>query len=280
MKTIIAAFCDAAATDQAAQLLRSRLQGSGQTSVPSIHTLTYRSAGDDVLRTLSPLHIPDDRAHLYAEIMRRGAALLIAQVPDGEATQLADELDGLGSLDLDSAEERWRKDGWNGYDDKIPFDARACASERRSLEQESMIGHERTLQPQADQMQGQGNLDVVEENVTIGKRHVARGGVRVRTFVVERPVEETVELREEHIDVTREPVDEPLSPEAADSTFVEDEFVVSASGEEAIVGKEARIVERVHVGKSEETRTETIQETERRRDVEVEDLDHQPPARR
>ena len=88
-----------------------------------------------------------------------------------------------------------------------------------------------------------------------------------------RPVQEDVTLREERIDVRRERVDEPISPEAMDSTLTEDEFVVTAKGEEAVVGKEARVVERVHVGKTADTRTERIEETERRRDVEVEEIE-------
>ena len=46
-----------------------------------------------------------------------------------------------------------------------------------------------------------------------------------------------------------------------------------------MIGKEARVVERVHIGKEAETRTETVQGTERRRDVEVEPLD-KPRSRR
>jgi hypothetical protein len=82
-----------------------------------------------------------------------------------------------------------------------------------------------------------------------------------------------VQLTEERIDVARERVDEPISPQAVDATLTEDEFVVTARGEEAVVGKEARVVERVHVGKTADTRTETVRETERRRDVEVESID-------
>ena len=55
--------------------------------------------------------------------------------------------------------------------------------------------------------------------------------------------------------------------------LTEDEFVVTARGEEAVVGKEARVVERVHVGKTADTRTEHIEETERRRDVDVQPVE-------
>jgi stress response protein YsnF len=254
MKTIIAAFCDRMDAQQAVQYLQSR-------GVNDVQLLAYQ---DNPIETLGTYNVPDDRAQLYAEVMRRGAPLLVAHTDD-DARKLAAEIDRFGSLDIEAAEKRWRKEGWKGHDaNAMPFDAQAHARERDLLRQDSGI----------EAASGQGTeLDVVEQKVNIGKREVARGGVRIRTFVAERPVHEEVQLRDERIDVTRERVDEPISQGSADSTFTEDEFVVTARGEEAVVGKETRVVERVHVGKTVDTRTESIDETERRRDVEVERLD-------
>ena len=245
MKMIIAAFCDRAAAEQAASYLRTK-QPDGQ-----VQLLNYQ---DGVLDTLRSHDIPHERVDLYAEALRRGAVLLVARVDDDDAQEIAAELDRLGSLDLDAAGQRWRESGWTGFDaTSQPYDEAALTAERADLERES--------------------IPIVEEQVAIGKRQVQRGGIRVRTFITEQPVHETVQLREEHIDVHREQVNEPISPAAADSTFREDEYVVTATGEEAVVGKEARVVERVHVGKTAETREETIEETERRTDVEVEQLE-------
>ena len=66
---------------------------------------------------------------------------------------------------------------------------------------------------------------------------------------------------------------------SADTTFTEDEYVVTATGEEAVVEKQARVVERVRVEKQAEQHTETIDEVERRRDVAVEDLPPPQPRR-
>ncbi len=123
------------------------------------------------------------------------------------------------------------------------------------------------------------NVAVVQEEVKIGKRDVGRGGVRVRTFVTETPVSEQVNLHEERVDVRREPVREPVPIEATHEAFSEDEFIVTAKGQEPVVEKQAKVVERVHVGKEAETRTETIEEAERRRDVEVEQLPSSEPRR-
>ena len=47
------------------------------------------------------------------------------------------------------------------------------------------------------------SIPVVEEELQVGKRAVKRGGVRVYSHVVEKPVEENIELREEHVNVER-----------------------------------------------------------------------------
>jgi stress response protein YsnF len=235
--------------------------------------------GTELMSRLQSFRVPDDRAQLYAEVARRGAPIVIAHA-DNDARDIARELDRMGSLDLDTAAKRWRKSGWNGYDaDAIPYDADACAGERDLLRQE-MLGRDENIAAgdidtsvRRNRDTTAGDLDVIEERVVVGKREVPRGGVRVRTYVAERPVEQQVQLTEERIDVARERVDEPISPQAVDATLTEDEFVVTARGEEAVVGKEARVVERVHVGKTADTRTETVRETERRRDVEVESID-------
>lgn len=268
MKTILAAFCDSNAAQQAIQYLRSQ-------NVTDIQLLSGQDG--NLIDRLNGFDIPAERAQLYAEVTRRGAPLLIAHT-DHDARSLANDLDRMGSLDLDAAEKRWRKEGWNGYDSSsLPYDAQACAGEQQFLRQESQyMGSDTGIDRNLDTTMGRDidrDLEVVEEKVSIGKRQVQRGGVRVRTFVTERPIHEQVQLREERVEVRREPVNERIAPTAMDSTLGEDEFVVTAQGEEAVVGKEARVVERVHVGKVAETRTETIEETERRRDVEVEQIE-------
>ena len=259
MNTIIAAFCDSATAQQALQYIHSR-------GVTDAELLTHGGGTTDRLRDF---HIPDDKAGLYAEVMRRGAPVLVAHSDNDDAREIASELDRMGSLDLDAASSRWRQAGWNGYDESsLPYDAAACAGEQQQLRQESMPEAARPDVAATDTR----DIDVIEEKVNIGTRAVERGAVRVRTYVVERPVHESVELHEERIDVTREPVNERVSPAAMDSTLRDEEFVLTAQGEEAVVGKEARVVERVHVGKVAETRRETIDETERRQEVEVEPI--------
>lgn len=111
-------------------------------------------------------------------------------------------------------------------------------------------------------------IPVVEESLQVGKREVERGGVRVESKLVERPINKQVSLREEHVKVERHAVDRPASP--GDMTaFREGTFELRERAEEAVVAKTARVVEEVVIGKTVEQKTQTIHETLRHTEISV-----------
>ena len=112
----------------------------------------------------------------------------------------------------------------------------------------------------------------IEEELSVGKTKAVTGGVRVTTSVTETPVEETVTLREEHVAAERKSVDRKLSPKEAEAAFQEKTVEVLATSEEAEVSKEARVVGEVAIGKTVEQREETVKDTVRRTEVEVEEI--------
>ena len=114
-------------------------------------------------------------------------------------------------------------------------------------------------------------IPVVEEELRVGKREVEKGGVRVTSNVTETPVEEEVRLREERINVERRPVNRPVSN--ADNAFQSGTIEVTESAEEAVVAKNARVVEEVVVNKDVQERTERVQDTLHRTDVDVEPVE-------
>jgi uncharacterized protein (TIGR02271 family) len=124
---------------------------------------------------------------------------------------------------------------------------------------------------EARKEQGETVQEVAEE-LTVGKRKAATGGVRVVTSVSERPVEETVTLREEQVSAKRKPADRELSPEEAEAAFEGKTVEVLATSEEAEVSKQARVVGEVAVGKRVKEREATVKDTVRRTEVEVEEL--------
>ena len=114
-----------------------------------------------------------------------------------------------------------------------------------------------------------GTLQLSEENLAVGKRVVNRGGTRVRRFVVETPVEESVSLHSEKVTLERRPVTDgrPVTDSFTDKTIEATE-----SAEEAVVSKTARVYEEVGLRKEATDRTETIRDTVRKEEVEVEQL--------
>ena len=79
---------------------------------------------------------------------------------------------------------------------------------------------------------------------------------------------EQIRLRNEQINVERRTVDQPLSAADTDA-FRERTIDMTATGEEAVVGKTARVVEEVIVSKTATENVEDVSDTVRRTDVEI-----------
>jgi uncharacterized protein (TIGR02271 family) len=108
----------------------------------------------------------------------------------------------------------------------------------------------------------------VEEEFSVGKREVERGRVRIHTRVQESPVEQSIRLREEKVSVERRPVDRPATE--ADLQARQDETIeITETAEEAVVSKRTRVVEEVVVRKDVNEHTETVRDTVRRKDVDI-----------
>lgn len=118
---------------------------------------------------------------------------------------------------------------------------------------------------------GEVAIPIVEEELEVGKREVDRGGVRVLRHIVEKPVEASVNLREEHVVVERHPVNRAVTD--ADLNFQGNRTIeLTETAEEAVVTKSAHVVEEVVVGKQVEERTQHIQDSVRRTEVDVEQI--------
>lgn len=126
---------------------------------------------------------------------------------------------------------------------------------------------DRNVNTQADQV-----IPVIEENINAGKRAIERGRVRIYTRITETPIDQELHLRDEHVEVQRVPVDRPV--QTADmAAFKEGEINLKETSEEAVVSKEARVVEEVRIRKEADERIERIHDTAKRTDVEVERTD-------
>jgi stress response protein YsnF len=91
----------------------------------------------------------------------------------------------------------------------------------------------------------------------------------VRSYVVETPVNEQVNLRSERVNVERRLADRTV--QAGEDAFQERTIEAAATSEEAVVAKTARVTGEVVVSKEVGQRTETVSDTVRSTKVDVED---------
>ena len=193
----------------------------------------------------------------YNEAFKRGAyGVSVTTTDDEEADKAERILNDAGAVDIDEKAESWRKEGWAGG---APISMGMAGTSVGTTETSTLkAGDTRKLQE-------------VEEELKVGKRAVAKGGVRIFTRMTEVPVSETVRLREEHADVKRTTVDRPAT-EADFAAFKEGSVEVREMAEEAVVSKTARVTGEVEIGKTATEREETIRDTVRKTKVDVEQL--------
>jgi uncharacterized protein (TIGR02271 family) len=123
-----------------------------------------------------------------------------------------------------------------------------------------------------NQNQNQNKIPIIEENLEVGKQEVNTGTTRIRSKIVERPVEGTINLREEHVNIERTPVNRPVT-DADVNAFQEQEINLTEHAEIPVVNKEARVVEEITINKEVENREQTIRDTLRSTEVEAEKID-------
>ena len=261
-RTVTAMFTTRAEAERAASDLVSKL-GVSQSSVRVSPGADMADTGYDnanpyketgFFASLKDLFVPDEDRYAYAEGMRRGSVLLNASIEENRLEEASDVLERAGALDLDAQEASWRQSGWTGYDAKAHGAVGAAAMPTGTAPNN-----------------GTDTIKVVQERLTVGKRATETGRVKIRAYVVERPVEETVSLHQETVHVDRHAVDRPATAEDLANAFGERTIEARAMSEEAVVAKEARVVEEIAIQKDATDRVQTIHDTVRETKVDVED---------
>jgi len=312
-RTVTAFFDDRATAESAMQRLRDlgltdssiRLTG-GEEYAGRAGYREDRGFWDGLL----DFFFPQEDSAAYAEGIRRGGYLLSVNVPAEYYDRAVDILDDEGSVDLDERASSWRGEGWSDTTDTSTgigsgssagsFGEATAGTSREDvgLGTGGMTGS--GIDEGSDFAAGRGaglhetggqgareagfagredeTIPVVEERLRVGKRDVSLGRVRVRSYVVEEPVEADVTLRQERVEVERRPTDRPL--EAGEEAFVDRTLEAEERTEEAVVGKETRVTEEIGLRRESDQRTETVSDTVRHTEVEVEDeRDVESPGR-
>ena len=124
--------------------------------------------------------------------------------------------------------------------------------------------------PPARPLGSNETVQLSEEQLAVGKRLVNRGGTRIRRYVVETPVEESVKLHDEKVTLERRPVSDgrPI----AEGSFSEKVIEMTETAEEAVVSKTAHVVEEIGLRKEAMDRVQTVHDTVRKEQVEVDQV--------
>jgi uncharacterized protein (TIGR02271 family) len=221
-------------------------------------------------RSLFGMEDTDKNADVYSEAVRRGSVVLVVNVDtDDQRDRAMDAMNRYDPIDIDERSTHWRSQGWSGFDTSAPM-----LTDDEILQERSRY----TATPAAAapvaaastkvRTEAEAKIPVVQEELKVGKREVQRGGVRVHQRVRETPVQENVQLREEHVKVERHPVDQPAS-EADLAAFKEGSVEMREMAEEPVVEKTARVVEDVVVAKEVTQETASVTDTVRSTEVEV-----------
>jgi uncharacterized protein (TIGR02271 family) len=261
--------------------------------------------------SLGDLFMPDEDRSLYSEGVRRGGYLLIANVPEGMEREAEEIMDRADPIDLDERSANWRNEGWTGesYRSDTGYGAGAAAvgagtaggaygagsddlGTRSEFTDTAGMGTSQDLagaraagatsaglgdspaygSVTGDRLGTTGDdqtVQLAKEELRVGKRDASGGRVRIRTYVVERPVEADVNLRQEHVTIERRPVDRTAT--VGDEAFQERTIEATERSEEAVVDKVARVKEEIGLHRDVESRTETVRDTVRETEAEIED---------
>jgi uncharacterized protein (TIGR02271 family) len=252
-RTLTAMFDTREAADDAARRLE-------QIGVPSGFITITGGPAHEEQGFWEKLFFPADDREAYAEGIRRGGYLLTVTGLDADLYDRAAVVleEHEGTVDLDERTEAWRQAGW-----KNETGAKGAATDEQGLTADARLGA-------AHRATGETVIPVIEERLKVGKREAVTGRTRVRSYVTERPVEEGVTLREQHVVVEQRTLDRPAT--AADLTAARDQTIEAAStAEEVVVAKTAHVVGEVVVKTGETERTETVQDTVKKTEVEVDD---------
>lgn len=261
--------------------------------VSEIRTQSTRIIGKDTAAAVDSLQIDPKDTKTYREAIGEGSHLLVAEIEAGQDPKRV-----IGLL------EQSMSNGMNGRQGPIPdapltygmttepeeraVEARAQRAAPVEAEEDVRVEPEvearqdfRVEEPQVEQRAApvveEARIPRIEEELRIDNRQVSRGGARVRSVTRETPAEQQVALSEERIDIENRPSERRLSSEEvrAGGLLRERVFEIREMREEPVITKEAFVREEVIVRKTVQERTETVRDTVRRTEVEVEEL----PAR-
>ena len=204
--------------------------------------------------------VPTADAYFFEQGVEQGNTLVILEVDDDRAPRILQQMKN-GDARMGQSQTDGRQ------------------MEQRTTEEPAMQAR-RGAATRDQRMDGEDiaqRIPVIEEELHVGKKVRDTGGIHVERTVQNKPVHESVDLMEEHVEVNRHSANRSATNEDLMGAFEEGSFDLREQKEELIVEKEPRVVEEVEIRKSVEHRQQAVDETLRRVDVNIQELNRQAP---
>ena len=266
-QTLVAVYDTAAHADAAVQALRA---ANVPSDAISQHGAASSGTGVGTAGSAAPVQErgfwaslfggDTDDADTYSRSVASGSTVVTVRVPEEHVSRVSDILEAHDPIDFDERAATYSTSRTTETTGMVATPAMTTAASAAPVT---------TARSTAPATTGDDTIKIVEEKLTVGKRAVNRGGARVRTYVVETPVEEQVTLRDETVRVERRPVTDGRP--VTDADFGERTIEMRETDEVAVVGKTARVVEEIGLRKETTERVETVRDTVRRTEVDIED---------
>jgi uncharacterized protein (TIGR02271 family) len=194
---------------------------------------------------------PDHDTSVYDRSIESGSSVVAVRVSSQQVDRVSSILETHHPIDIDERSAQYLASGTNTTSAMTPPVTT------------SDLGSARPTADAASQ-----SLQLAEETLAVGKRAVSGATTRIRRFVVETPVQEQVSLRDETVTLERNPVTGGRPVGTAD--FTDKVVEMTETSEQAVVSKTAHVVEEVNLRKDVTDRVETVKDTVRRDEVEIE----------
>lgn len=213
----------------------------------------------------------DHEAGVYGRTIKEGGAVLSLRVPHEEVARAMAILDVHDPVDVHEKAA--------SYGIPVPTAAKALVTPIATAVAAKAAAGATTAKaaaaaPTVGSRFGDTKDEVVrlaEEQLNVGKRLFETGTTRIRRYVVEKPAEAQVTLHEEHAEVARRAISDPAYVQDVDWT--DRTIEVTETAERPVVSKTARVAEEVVVRKAGSDRVETVRDTVRRQQIDVDRAD-------
>lgn len=200
---------------------------------------SYKDNSDSIGSFFDNLFGDDkDEARKFSDAGRQGTIVTVHAKSVEEAESAAKILDNYGAIDIDES------------------------AQHHSSESNTDIESAHRTESDA--------IPVIEEEMHVGKRQKETGGVRIKSRIIEKPVEEKIRLRSEHVNIERNPVNRPATEEDFNN-FKEGSTEVRETKEVPVVNKDSKVVEEVSLEKGVTQNEKTVQGTVRKTHVDTDE---------